>query len=82
MMMTMVVVVVVIGSLSNDDGNGNEKGKKVIGKDWQNNYFARITLFLYVSLPSLPNYDVKRPNFTFYGGKEHMTTIFFFFLWT
>ena len=27
--------------LSNDDGDGNEKGKKAIGLDWQNNNFAR-----------------------------------------
>ena len=27
--------------LSNDDGHGNEKGKKAIGLDWQNNNFAR-----------------------------------------
>ena len=28
------------------------------------------------------SYDVRLPNFTFYGGQEHMTTNFFFFLWT
>ena len=27
--------------LSNEDGHGNEKGKKAIGLDWQNNNFAR-----------------------------------------
>ena len=30
-----------MGSLSNDDGDGNENGKKVIGLDKQNNNFAR-----------------------------------------
>ena len=36
-----------IGSLSNDDddGNGNENGKKAIGLDWQNNNFARASRF-------------------------------------
>ena len=29
------------GSLSNDDGDGNENGKKAIGLDRQNNNFAR-----------------------------------------
>ena len=29
------------GSLSNDEGDGNENGNKVIGLDWQNNTFAR-----------------------------------------
>ena len=38
--------------------------------------------FLYISLPSLHDYDVKIPNFMFYGGREHKTTTFFFFSWT
>ena len=29
------------GSLKNDDGNGDENGKKAIRLDWQNNNFAR-----------------------------------------
>ena len=32
---------------------------------------------LYISLLSLYDYDVKRPNFTFYGGREGKTTNFF-----
>ena len=31
--------------LSNDDGNVNEKGKKAIGLNWQNNNFARASYF-------------------------------------
>ena len=34
-----------IGSLSNDDGDVNENGKKAIGLDWQNNNFARASRF-------------------------------------
>ena len=30
-----------IGSLSNDHGDVNENGNKVIGLDWQNNNIAR-----------------------------------------
>ena len=30
-----------VGSLSNDDGNGNENSKNGIGLDWQKNNFAR-----------------------------------------
>ena len=41
-----------------------------------------ITLFLYISLPSLPYYNVKVPKFTFCRGREHKTTTFFFFSWT
>ena len=39
------------------------------------------TLHVYISLPSLHDYDVKLPNFTFCGGREHKTrTLFFLFL--
>ena len=31
----------VTGSLKNDDGNGDENGKKAIRLDWQNNNLAR-----------------------------------------
>ena len=34
-----------IGSLSNDDGDVNENGKKAIGLDWQNNNFARASRY-------------------------------------
>ena len=45
-----------LGSLSNDDGDVIENGKKAKGLDWQNNNFARASRF---SLPSLHDYDVK-----------------------
>ena len=50
-----------LGSLSNDDGDGNENGKKAIGLDWQKNNFARASRFLYISLPSRHDYNVKMP---------------------
>ena len=34
------------------------------------------------AFPSLHDYDVKLPNFTFCRGREHKTTTFFFFSWT
>ena len=34
-----------IGSLSNNDGDSNENGKKAIGLDWQNNNFACTSRF-------------------------------------
>ena len=37
-----------------------------------------MTLFLYISLPSLNGYDVKMHNFTFNGGRKRATTIFLF----
>ena len=33
------------GCLSNDDGDGNEDGKKVIGLDWQSKNFAGASRF-------------------------------------
>ena len=44
----------------------------------QNNTFARASRFLYISLPLLHDYDVKMPNFTFYGGRKQATTKFSF----
>ena len=39
--------------------------------------------FLYIFfLPSLHDYNVKVPNFTFCAKCEHKTTTFFFFSWT
>ena len=54
-----------IESLSNDDGDGHKNGKKAIGFDWHNN-FERRSRYLYISLPSLHDYDVKLPIFMFY----------------
>ena len=42
----------IIGSLSIDDGDGNEKGKKAIGLDQQNNNSARALRFL-VHFPAI-----------------------------
>ena len=39
--------------------------QKAIGLDWQNNNFARASRFLYISLRSVHDYDVKGPIFTF-----------------
>ena len=56
----------ILGSFSNDDGDL----KKAIG--------LLSNAFLYISLPSLHDYDVKMPNCKFYGGgKQAMTNIFF-----
>ena len=39
------IAINIIRSLGNDDGDGNKNGKKAIGLDWQNNNFARASLF-------------------------------------
>ena len=44
----------------------------------QNNKFARAKpSFLYISLPSLHDYDMKMPNCKFYGGRKQATTNLF-----
>ena len=69
-----------IGSLSNDDGDGNENCKKAKGLDWRNNNFARAHhASWYISCPSLHDYNVKVPCFTFCRGREHKTTSFLYF---
>ena len=65
-------------SFSNDDGN--ESAKKRNGFDKQNNNFARASRFLYISLPSLHDYGVKMPDFTFFGGRKQASTNFSFSL--
>ena len=57
-----------LGTLSNDNCDGNEDGKNRQGQ------IGKTT-----TLPSLHVYDVKLPSFTFYAGREHKTTIFLLF---
>ena len=55
----------ILQSAGNGDGYGNENGTKAI------DLFSKTTTlhvqhtFLYISLPSLRDYDVKMPNFSF-----------------
>ena len=49
---------------SNEDGDGNE-GVKAIGWLSKTTTLHGHRAFLYISLPSLHDYDVKMPNFTF-----------------
>ena len=56
------------GNFSNDDCDGSENVKKA--------NFAREHAFLYIVLPSLNDYGVKIPNFTFYGGRKQAATNF------
>ena len=67
-----------LGSLSNDDGDVNENGRNAIGLISKTTTLHVHHAFLYISLPSLHEYDVKMPNFTFCRGREHNTTTFFF----
>ena len=79
----------ILGSLSNDDGDGdgdgdgNENGKKAIGLDWQNNNFARASLFFVHFFAVVAR--LRRESAFFHvlsRMAEHKTTTFFFFSWT
>ena len=78
--MWMAVMVLILGSFSNDDGDGNQDVKKVIGLLRKTTTLQVHHAFLYISLPSLHDYDVKMPNCKFYGGRKQATTNLFFSL--
>ena len=76
-----------IGSLSNDDGDGNKNGKKAIGINWKNNNSARASRFFvhtYFLAVVAQQQREKVPDFTFCWGRahKHETTTFLFFSWT
>ena len=66
-----------IGGFGNDDGDGNQDVKKtiVLLRKTTTRLFS-----LYISLPSLHDYDVKMPIGKFYGEREQATMNLFFSL--
>ena len=66
----------ILGTLRSEDGDGNENFKKAIGLISKTTVMHVHHAFLSISLPSLHDYDVKIPNFTFYRGSTHATTKF------
>ena len=70
------VVVQARGTLRSDDGDGNEYVKKAIGLITKTTTLRLHHAFLYMSLPSLHDFDVKMPDFTFYRGSTQETTKF------
>ena len=69
-----------LGSFSNDDGDSNQDVEKAIGLLRKTTTLHVHHVFLYISLPSLDDYDVKMPNCKFYGGHKQATTNLFFSL--
>ena len=66
-----------LGSLRSDDADVNESGKKAIDLDLSKTTTLHVHhAFLYISLPSLHDFNVKVPNFWFCRGREQKTTIF------
>ena len=50
---------------SRDDADGNENGKKTIGLISKTTTLYVYHTFLYISFPSLHDYDVQMPKFPF-----------------
>ena len=57
---------------------GNENVKKKIGLISKTTTLHVHHAFLYISFLFLHDYDVKMPNFAFYGGRKQATTKFYF----
>ena len=65
------------GTSRSDDGDGNGNGAtKAIGLISKATILHVHHAFLYISLPSLHDYDVKMLNFTLYRGSTQATTKF------
>ena len=64
----------IVGTLRFNDATATRKSTKTIGLIKQNNNFARATHFFVDFFPVLHDYDVKMPNFAFYGGRKEATT--------
>ena len=77
---TLGVLLALLGSFSNDDGDGKEDVKKAMGLLRKTTTLHVHHAFLYISLPSLHECDVKMPNCKFYGGRKQATTNLFFSL--
>ena len=70
-----------IRELSSDNSDGNEDVKKAIGVMSKTTTLHVHHAFLYSSLPSLHDYDVKMLDRKLYGGrKQGMTNVYFLFL--
>ena len=74
----VVVVVAIIGTFRSNDADGNENVKKTIGLISKTTTSHVLHAFLYISFSFLHDYDVKMPNFAFYGGRKQATTKFYF----
>ena len=65
-----------LGTLRSGDGDGNGKAAKTKGLISKTTILHVYHAFLYISLPSLHDYDVKMPNYTVYRGSTQATTKF------
>ena len=64
--------------LYNDDSGGDENIIKAIDLSSKTTSLQVHHAFLYLYLLSLHDYEVKKPIFTFYGGRKQATMNFYF----
>ena len=76
----IAVVILLLGTLRSDDGDENGNAAKTIGLIRKTTILRVHHAFLYISLPSLHDYDVKMPNSTMYRGSTQATKKFPLFL--
>ena len=67
-----------IGSLRCHNSDGNVNIKNAIGLIKKTTTLHVQHAFLYISSPSLHDYNLESPGFTFYGGRKHTMTNFSF----
>ena len=65
-----------LGTLRSDHGDGNENAREAIGLVTKTTVLHVHHAFLYISFPSLHEYDVKMPTFTMYRGSTRAATKF------
>ena len=70
-----------LGTLRSNDADDNENVKKTIGLISKTTPSHVHHTILYISFPFLHDYDVKMPDFLFYGGRTQATTKFYFSFW-
>ena len=70
------VWVKILGTLRSNDADDNENVQNTTGLISKTTTSHVHHTFLYISPPFLHEYDVKLPNFTFYGGRKQATTNF------
>ena len=71
-----------LGTLRSDDGDGKGNATKAISLISKTTILHVPHAFLYISLPSLHDYDVKMPNFTMCRGSTQAMTKFPLSSWT
>ena len=71
-----------VGTLRYDDTTATRTSKTTIGLAGKTTTLQVHLTYLYISLPFLRDYDVKIPNFVFYGERKQAMTKLYFAFWT